>query len=103
MCKREGMSRIRDDQTTGRAEELVTEREAIELWDAVHKRNPFPFSCDHIAFVSRQKRRAEITSELQRMNDGNGHASQPPSSNRPLPEPIRRHGSSGNKTASAPK
>ena len=103
MCKPEDMSRIPDDQTTGRAEELVTELEAIELWDAVYKLNPSPYSCDHIAFVSRQKRRAEITSELQRINDRNGHTSQPPSSTGLSQNRIRRHGSSGNKAASASK
>jgi hypothetical protein len=34
--------RIQDDQTTGRAEELVTELKAIALWDAVYKRNSIP-------------------------------------------------------------
>lgn len=71
------MSRIQDDQTTGRAEQLESELKAIELWDAIHKRNLFPFWYDHVAFVSRQKRRAEITSELQRMSDGNVYASHP--------------------------
>jgi hypothetical protein len=66
------MSQIRDRQTTGRTEELVSKLEAIELWDAVYKRNLFPFWFDHIAFVSRQKRRAEITRELQRMNEEKG-------------------------------
>ena len=77
------MTRIQDDQTTGRAQELVTELKAIELWDAVYKRNPFPLRYDDIAFVSRQKRRAEITSELQRMNYGNGYVSHPASSTGP--------------------
>jgi hypothetical protein len=72
--------RIQDDQTTSRAEELVTELKAIALWDAVYKRNLFPFWYDHIAFVSRQKRHTKITSELQRMNDGNGYTSHPASS-----------------------
>jgi hypothetical protein len=97
------MTRIQDDQTTGRAQELVTELKAIELWDAVYKRNPFPLRYDDIAFVSRQKRRAEITSELQRMNYGNGYVSHTASGTGLLPEPIRRHGSSGNKAAAARK
>jgi hypothetical protein len=71
------MGRIQDDQTTGGAEHLVSELKAIELWDAVYKRNLFPLWYDHIAFVSRQKRRAEIVSELERMRDGNVYASNP--------------------------
>jgi hypothetical protein len=55
----------------------VSELKAIELWDAVYKRNVFPSWYDHIAFVSRQRRRAEITSELQRMSYENDSASQP--------------------------
>jgi hypothetical protein len=74
------MSRIHDDQTAGRAEQLGNELKAIELWDAVYKRNLFPFWYDHGAFVSRQRRRGEITSELQRMNAGNVYASHPVSS-----------------------
>jgi hypothetical protein len=58
----------------------VSELKAIELWDAVYMRNLFPFWYDDMAFVSRQKRRAEITSELQRMSDGNVYASHPVSS-----------------------
>jgi hypothetical protein len=73
------MSQIQDDQTTGRAEQLLSELKAIELWDAIYKRSVFPFWYDHIAFVSRQKRRAEITRELQRMSDGSGYASHPAS------------------------
>jgi hypothetical protein len=74
------MSRIPGDQATARTEDLVSELKAIEFWDAVHKQNLFPFWYDHIAFVSRQKRRAAITSELRRMNDRNGYASHPASS-----------------------
>jgi hypothetical protein len=69
------MSRIHDDQPTGRSEQLVRELKAIEHWDAAYKRKVFPFWYEHIAFVSRQKRRAEIASVLQRMSDGNGHDS----------------------------
>jgi hypothetical protein len=97
------MSRTQDDQTTGRTEELVTELEAIELWDAVHMRNPFPFPCDRIAFVSRQKRRVEITSELQRMNDGNGQTSEPLSSTGLSQNQSEDTIRVGNKAASAPK
>jgi hypothetical protein len=71
------MTRIQDDQATDRAEDLVSELKAIEFWDAVHKRNLFPFWYDQVAFESRQKRRAEITQELQRVSDRNGHASHP--------------------------
>jgi hypothetical protein len=55
----------------------VSELRAIELWDAIYKRNVIPFWYDHIAFMSRQKRRGEISSELQRMSDQNDSASQP--------------------------
>jgi hypothetical protein len=71
------MSRLQDDQTTGRAEELVSELKAIELWDAVYKGTVFPFWYDHIAFVSRQKRRLEIASELHCISDRNVDARRP--------------------------
>jgi hypothetical protein len=61
----------------------MSELKAIEFWDAVHKQNLFPFWYDKIAFLSRQKRRAAITSELQRMNDRNGCAAHPASSTGP--------------------
>ena|ERR1700722_13647216 len=63
------MSRIQNGQTTSRVEELVSELKAIELWDAVYQRNLSSFWFDRMAFVSRQKRRAEISSELQCIND----------------------------------
>jgi hypothetical protein len=44
------MTRIQDDQATDRAEDLVSELKAIEFWDAVHKRNLFPFWYDQVAF-----------------------------------------------------
>lgn len=61
---------VQDDQITSRAERLVNELEAIALWDAAYRRNLCPLAYEHMAFVSRQKRHAEITSELRRMSDG---------------------------------